>query len=46
MGFTKPGVQGKEPMVLFDDEGIKEEKAAANESMGLINEYGDNFTDF
>lgn len=46
MGFTKAAKQRNEPMVLFDDEGIKEEKAAANESMGLINEYGDNFTDF
>ena len=43
LGFTKP--KGNEPVVLFDDEGIKEE-APGHESMGLINEYGDNFTDF
>jgi len=45
MGFAKP--TETERVVLFDDEGIKEEAAAVgNESMGLINEHGDNFTDF
>lgn len=45
LGFAKP--KANERVVLFDDEGIQEEAVGAgNESMGLINEHGDNFTDF